>query len=212
MINIEEEFRTMRVIPVVKLEDPADAEPLADALSEGGLPAAEVTFRTEHAAEGIRRMLEKHPDMLVGAGTVLTIEDAEAAREAGAKFIVAPGFNRKIAEYCIRYQIPYIPGIATPSEIEQVLELGLHAVKFFPAGTMGGLKAIRALSAPYTMIDFMPTGGVNLENAKEYLTFDRIYAVGGSWIAPDALLREKNFEAIRTNAEQAVKELKKKAA
>lgn len=208
MLQIEEEFRKMRVIPVVKLEDKSDAEPLADALVEGGLPAAEVTFRTEHAAEGIRRMLKAHPDMLVGAGTVLTIADAEAARESGAKFIVAPGFNRKIAEYCIENQIPYIPGIATPSEIEQVLELGLHAVKFFPAGTMGGLKAIKALSAPYTTVDFMPTGGVNPENAKEYLKFDRIYAVGGSWIAPDTLLKDKNFAAIRSNAEQAVKELK----
>ena len=141
--------------------------------------------------------------MMVGAGTVLTIANADAAIEAGAKFIVSPGLNPKIVQYCLEQKIPFIPGVATASEIEQAMDFGLHAVKFFPAEAMGGLKTIKALCGPYTEMEFMPTGGITVANVKDYLAFDKIYAVGGSWIVKNELLAAKDFAAIKKNAAEA---------
>lgn len=184
------------MIPVVKIDDAKDALPLANALVNGGLPCAEVTFRTEAAAEAIRQMKENYPEMLSGAGTVLTTEQVDEALEAGAEFIVSPGLNPKTVNYCKEKQVPILPGVATASEIEQALDLGLTVVKFFPAEVNGGLKAIKALAAPYTMMRFMPTGGVSPENVQDYLAFEKIIACGGTWMVKDSLIREGKFEEI----------------
>ena len=181
---------------------------MADKKMEGGLPCAEVTFRTEAATEAIKRMLEAYPDMLVGAGTVLTTAQVDAAIEAGAKFIVSPGLNPKTVRYCQEKDIPILPGVATASDIEQALELGLDTVKFFPAEVNGGLLAIKALSAPYHMMHFMPTGGVNPQNVKDYLAFDKVLACGGTWMVKDALINGGEFEKIKEMTKEAVEIVK----
>ncbi len=201
--ELVEEFRKIKIIPVIALEDANDSENLAKALVEGGLPAAEVTFRTSCAAETIKRMALAYPDMMVGAGTVLSIESADKAIEAGAKFIVSPGLNPEVVKHCLLKGIPVIPGVATATEVEQALGLGLKYLKFFPAEAMGGLKTIKALCGPYTNNEFMPTGGVNTSNVKDYLAFNKIYAVGGTWIASKDLLAKKDFDGIKKLAEQA---------
>lgn len=208
MEEMKEKIRAMKIVPVVKLDDAKDAVPLAKALIEGGLPCAEVTFRTEAAAEAIKRMLEAYPDMLVGAGTVLTTAQVDAAIEAGAKFIVSPGLNPKTVRYCQEKDIPILPGVATASDIEQALELGLDTVKFFPAEVNGGLLAIKALSAPYHMMHFMPTGGVNPQNVKDYLAFDKVLACGGTWMVKDALINGGEFEKIKEMTKEAVEIVK----
>ena len=169
MNTMIEKLAEMLVVPVVVLEDAADAEKLADALVKGGLPCAEVTFRTAAAEDSIRIMSTKYPDMLVGAGTVLTIEQVDKAVAAGAKFIVSPGFDPEIVDYCIEKEIPVLPGVVTPSEAMQAVKKGLEVVKFFPAEQYGGVATIKALAAPFTMLKFMPTGGVNVKNLKDYL-------------------------------------------
>ncbi|MDO4623230.1 MAG: bifunctional 4-hydroxy-2-oxoglutarate aldolase/2-dehydro-3-deoxy-phosphogluconate aldolase, partial [Eubacteriales bacterium] len=192
-------------------EDAKDASPLADALCEGGLPCAEVTFRTAAAADVIKSMSEAHPEMLVGAGTVLTTEQVDRAVEAGAKFIVSPGLNPKVVKYCIEKNIPVTPGTQTPSEMELALELGLDTVKFFPAEPAGGLKMIKAVAAPYTTLSFMPTGGINAQNVKEYLAYDRIVACGGSWMVKGDLVKAGKFDEIRELVREAaaiVKEIR----
>lgn len=204
MEEMKAKIRAMKIVPVVKLDDAKDAVPLAKSLVEGGLPCAEVTFRTEAAAESIKKMLEAFPDMLVGAGTVLTTAQVDAAIEAGAKFIVSPGLNPKTVRYCQEKNIPILPGVATASEIEQALELGLDTVKFFPAEVNGGLPAIKALSAPYHMMHFMPTGGVNPQNVKDYLAFDKVFACGGTWMVKDALISGGEFEKIKEMTKEAV--------
>ena len=204
MEEMKEKIHAMKIVPVVKLNDAKDAVPLAKALVEGGIPCAEVTFRTDAAAESIRNMLEAYPDMLVGAGTVLTTAQVDAAIEAGAKFIVSPGLNPKTVKYCQEKNIPILPGVATASEIEQALELGLDVVKFFPAEVNGGLPAIKALSAPYYMMQFMPTGGVNPQNVKEYLSFDKVLACGGTWMVKDALINAGEFDRIREMTKEAI--------
>lgn len=204
MEEMKAKIREMKIVPVVKLDDAKDAMPLAKALVEGGLPCAEVTFRTEAAAEAIKKMLDAYPDMLVGAGTVLTTAQVDAAIEAGAKFIVSPGLNPKTVKYCQEKDIPILPGVATASEIEQALELGLDTVKFFPAEVNGGLPAIKALSAPYHMMHFMPTGGVNPQNVKDYLAFDKVLACGGTWMVKDALINGGEFEKIKEMTKEAV--------
>lgn len=208
METMKEKIREMKIVPVVKLDDAKDALPLAKALVEGGLPCAEVTFRTEAAAESIKAMLAAYPDMLVGAGTVLTTDQVDAAIEAGAKFIVSPGLNPKTVRYCREKNIPILPGVATASEIEQALELGLDTVKFFPAEVNGGLPAIKALSAPYHMMQFMPTGGVNPQNVKDYLAFDKVLACGGTWMVKDALINAGEFEKIKELTKEAVDAVK----
>lgn len=197
--EIVERFRSFRAVPVITADAPDYAEQLAAVLTEEKFPVAEVTFRAGRADEMIRSMLDSKPEMLVGAGTVLTLRQAESARRAGAKFMVSPGFNPKVAEYCRAAEIPYIPGIATATELQQAAEMGYRAVKFFPAETLGGVKTIQALSAPYPDMFFMPTGGVKLSNISEYLAFDHIFAVGGSWMVPKAQLAAGNFDVIREN-------------
>lgn len=184
------------IIPVVVLNDVKDALPLGKALVEGGIPCAEVTFRTDAAEESIRIMSENFPEMLVGAGTVLTTEQVDRAVAAGAKFIVSPGLNPKVVKYCLEKNIPVTPGVITPSEIEQAIELGLEVVKFFPAEPFGGLKTIKALAAPYTKMKFMPTGGINISNVRDYLAFDKIIACGGSWMVSGNLVKEGKFDEI----------------
>ena len=164
MNTVAEQFAKYGVVPVVVLNDAKDAAPLADALCEGGLPCAEVTFRTDAAEESIRIMSEKYPEMLVGAGTVLTIDQVDRAVAAGAKFIVSPGFDPEIVDYCISKDIPVFPGCITPSEVAQAVKRGLKTVKFFPAEQAGGVAMIKAMAAPYTMVKFMPTGGINAKN------------------------------------------------
>lgn len=203
MQDIVEQLRRIKIVPVVKINDSKHAVLLAKALVEGGLPCAEVTFRTEEAAESIKLMKEAYPEMLVGAGTVLTKEQVDAAVAAGAEFIVSPGLNPRTVKYCQEKAIPIIPGVATASEIELALELGLTKVKFFPAEASGGLPAIKALSAPYHMMEFMPTGGVNPGNVKEYLGFSRIYACGGTWMVSEALMENGEFDKIKELTKEA---------
>lgn len=196
MNAIYQTLKQLHIVPVVVLDDAKDAAPLAEALCKGGLPCAEVTFRTPAAEESIRIMAEKFPEMTVGAGTVLTIDQVNRAIDAGARFIVSPGLNPRIVQYCIDREIPVIPGCSSPSDIEQALECGLKVVKFFPAEAAGGLKYIKAVAAPYTDVLFMPTGGINPVNVKEYLANDRILACGGSWMVKSSLIREGDFDQI----------------
>lgn len=203
MKTIEEIFAELKVVPVVVLDDAKDAEPLAKALVEGGLPCAEVTFRTEAAAESIRTMTEVYPDMLVGAGTVLTTEQVDKAVESGAKFIVSPGFDSEIVDYCIGKNIPVFPGCISPSEVAQAVKRGLKVVKFFPAEQSGGLAMIKAMAAPYHMLKFMPTGGINTENLKEYLACDKILCCGGSWMVKGDMIKAGEFEKIKKLTQEA---------
>lgn len=196
MNTMNEKIAEFGVVPVVVLEDAKDARPLAEALVKGGLPCAEVTFRTEAAEESIRIMTESYPDMLVGAGTVLTVDQVDRAVDTGAKFIVSPGFDGEIVDYCLEKEIPIFPGCVTPSEVAQAVKRGLEVVKFFPAGQFGGAETIKALAAPYTTVKFMPTGGVNAKNLKEYLSCDKIVCCGGSWMVKDDLVKAGAFEKI----------------
>ena len=211
MNKVLEEIKKIGIVPVVVLDDAKDAEPLAKALCEGGLPCAEVTFRTEAAEESIRIISEKYPEMLVGAGTVLTTEQVDRAVAAGAKFIVSPGLNSEVVKYCLDKNIAITPGVVTPSEMEQAIELGLNIVKFFPAEPSGGLSMIKAVSAPYTMLKFMPTGGINPGNVKEYLKSDKIFACGGSWMVKGDLVDAGDFDKIKELTKEAadiVKEIR----
>ena len=199
------------IVPVVVLNKVSDAEPLAAALIAGGLPCAEVTFRTDAAEESIRSISKKFPDMFVGAGTVLSIEQVDHAIGAGAKFIVSPGLNPKVVEYCIKKGYPVCPGIMTPTELEVALGFGLDVVKFFPAENAGGLKMIKAMSAPYTMMKFMPTGGINATNVRDYLACDKILACGGSWMVKGDLVAAGDFaqiEKLTREAADIVKEIR----
>ena len=204
MNQILEQLGTYGIVPVVVLQDAAKAEPLAEALCKGGLACAEVTFRTDAAEESIRIMSEKFPEMLVGAGTVLTTEQADRAVKAGAKFIVSPGLNPEVVKWCQAHEVPVIPGIVTPTEMEQAIGLGLTMVKFFPAEPAGGLKYIRAIAAPYTMMKFMPTGGINAKNLTSYLDFKKIIACGGSWMVPGDLINAGEWDKIEQLTREAV--------
>ena len=173
-------LRAMRIVPVIVINDPDDAVPLASALTNGGLACAEVTFRTKGAGEALRRICGENPEMLVGAGTVLTPQQAAEARDAGAHFIVAPGFNPAVVDYCLEHGIPIYPGVCTPTDIEAALTKGLRTLKFFPAEPAGGVNFIKAISAPYNMVEFMPTGGISAANIGSYLALKNIVACGGS--------------------------------
>lgn len=207
MNEVLEKIQKIGIVPVVVLNDAKDAEPLAKALCAGGLPCAEVTFRTAAAAESIKIMSTKFPEMLVGAGTVLTTEQVDRAVEAGAKFIVSPGLNPKIIKYCQEKGVPITPGTANPSDIEAALELGLEVVKFFPAEAAGGLKMIKAMAAPYVNMKFMPTGGINADNLKSYLDFPKIIACGGSWMVNSKLVAEGKFDEIEKLTREAVNKM-----
>ena len=211
MSTIFEKFSKIGIIPVVVLEDAKDAEPLGKALMEGGLPCAEVTFRTAAAEEAIKIMTEKFPDMLVGAGTVLTTEQADSAIAAGAKFIVSPGLNPDVVAHCVKKGIPVTPGTCTPTDVEKALTCGLDVVKFFPAEPAGGLDFIKAIAAPYVGVKFMPTGGINANNVRDYLKYDRIIACGGSWMVKGDLIKAGDFEKIKELTAEAagiVKEIR----
>src|SRR3954471_1721108 len=173
------QLRATRIVPVIVIDDPANAVPLAAALSEGGLSCAEITFRTAGALEALRRIRDAAPSMLAGAGTVLTAKQAADARAAGAQFIVAPGFSPAVVDYCLEHDIPVYPGVCTPTEIEAALAKGLSVLKFFPAEPIGGLPYLKAISAPYGSVEFMPTGGINLTNLPTYLAYKKIVACGG---------------------------------
>jgi len=208
MIKVLEDIQKIGIVPVVVIDDVKDAEPLAKALCDGGLPCAEVTFRTEAAEESIRIMAEKFPEMLIGAGTVLTTEQVDRAVAAGAKFIVSPGLNPRIVKYCVEKNIPITPGCSSASDIEQALENGLEVVKFFPAEPAGGLPMIKALAAPYVGVKFMPTGGINQDNVKEYLKYNRILACGGSWMVKGDLIKAGDFAKITELTKEAVEIVK----
>jgi 2-dehydro-3-deoxyphosphogluconate aldolase / (4S)-4-hydroxy-2-oxoglutarate aldolase len=205
MADVLQQLKRHRIVPVIVIDDATHAEPLARALSDGGLPCAEVTFRTAAAAEALRRMTEAFPEMLAGAGTVLTPAQAKEAHGAGARFIVSPGLNPAVVDYCLEHGIPVYPGVCTPTEIEAALQKGLRTLKFFPAEPMGGLPFLRAIAAPYGMVDFMPTGGITLANLSDYLAYTRVVACGGSWMAPSEWIREKAFGRIREEAARAVR-------
>ncbi len=203
-MDIIKELHDFGLVPVIKITDVKNAVPLAQALAKGGLNCAEITFRTACAKEAIAEITKAMPDMLVGAGTVLTPEQADEAIEAGAKFIVSPGLNPRVVKHCIERGVPVLPGCATPSEVETAIELGLKAVKFFPAEAAGGLNMIKSMSAPYGQIKFMPTGGINENNMLDYLAFDKIIACGGSFMVKDALIDAGNFEEITRLTKNAV--------
>lgn len=201
---MEQKIAELKVVPVVVLEDAKDAAPLAKALCEGGLPCAEVTFRTAAAKDSIKAMSEAYPEMLVGAGTVLTTAQVDSAVEAGAKFIVSPGFDPEIVDYCLEKGIPVFPGCITPSEVAQAVKRGLRVVKFFPAEQFGGIATIKALAAPYVGLKFMPTGGISAKNLKEYLACKPIVACGGSWMVKKDLIQAGEFEKIKELTKEAV--------
>jgi 2-dehydro-3-deoxyphosphogluconate aldolase/(4S)-4-hydroxy-2-oxoglutarate aldolase len=192
------------IIPVVAIDNAAHALPLARALGEGGLHCIEITFRTAAAAEALAAIAHKVPTMLAGAGTVLTIEQAKLAKASGARFIVSPGLNRKVVEYCLAEGIPVTPGVATPSDVEAALDLGLEVVKFFPAEAAGGVKFLNALSAPYRSVRFIPTGGIDETNILSYLKLPRVVACGGSWMVKPELINAGKFDEIRALTSKAV--------
>lgn len=192
------------IVPVIKINDVEKAVPLAKALIDGGLPIAEITFRTEAAEEAIKRVSEAFPEMLVGAGTVLTIEQAQRAKNAGAKFIVSPGFNPKVVSWCLENDIIPTPGCTSPTEIEQALELGLKVVKFFPAEQSGGIDKIKALSAPYGNLKFIPTGGIGLDNLTTYITNKKILACGGSFMVKEEYIENGEWDKITELTKKAV--------
>jgi len=193
-----------KIVPVIKLDDEQKAVPLAEALCGGGLPVAEVTFRTSAARKSIEVMTKAYPDMLIGAGTITTPEQAQEAIDAGAGFLVSAGFSRRVTEYAINHKIPIFPGVCTPTELMYLLEYGLPVAKFFPAGQYGGLKTIKALAAPFPNMRFMPTGGINAGNLLDYLAFDKIIACGGSWMVKDTLINNGDFDKICTLTKEAV--------
>jgi len=199
------------VVPVIAIDSVDAAIPLADALLEGGLPVIEVTFRTAAAVDAIRRIASERPKLVVGAGTVLTSENLEAAKAAGAQFAVAPGLNPQIVEQAQKMDLPFVPGIATPSDIERSLSLGCKLLKFFPAGALGGPVMLKALSAPYkhTGVRFMPTGGVNTENLESYVKISTVAAVGGTWVAKTDDLNAGKWDEIRARCHAATQMVKK---
>lgn len=210
--DVLSQLRVFRIVPVIVIDDAADAVPLAAALTDGGLPCAEVTFRTPDAAEAIRRIAAECPSMLVGAGTVLTPAQATRARDAGARFIVAPGFNPAVVDYCLEQGMPVYPGVCTPTEIEMALGKGLQTLKFFPAEAAGGLPFLKAVAAPYVGVEFMPTGGINLGNLPSYLGFKRVVACGGSWMAPTEWIAAKRFDQIQGETQRAVQLVREMAS
>ena len=204
MSNIIKELSKIGIVPVIKIDRAEDAQPLAKALIDGGLPCAEVTFRTSCAKEAIAIIAKEYPEMIVGAGTVLTKAQVDDAIEAGAKFIVSPGLNPEIVKYCQEKGCPMVPGINNPTGIEQALALGLDTVKFFPAEQSGGLNMIKAMSAPYGAVKFMPTGGVSPQNVCDYLAFPKIFCCGGSWMVKPDMIAAGDFDGITKLVRQAV--------
>ena len=204
MNKILQKIGALGVIPVVAIEDASDALPLAEALTSGGLPCAEITFRTGAAADAIGLIAKSYPEMLVGAGTVITVEQAKAAIDAGAGFIVSPGLDKKVVKYCLKHEIPITPGIVTPTELQRALKLGLNAVKFFPAEAAGGVRTLKALSGPFQQIKFIPTGGISPANLTDYLALPQVLACGGSWLVNKNLIAAGEFGRIAQLTREAL--------
>ncbi len=204
MMDMLEKLSLAGLVPVIKVENAQDAVPLCRALADGGLPVAEITFRSAAAEESIRLVHEQLPKVILGAGTVLTTEQVDRAVGAGAAYIVSPGLNPKVVEYCQKKNVPVLPGCANPSDIETALSMGLKTVKFFPAEALGGLNMIKALSAPYGNVTFVPTGGISEKNLVEYLSFPKVAACGGSWMVPQDAVDAKDWDRIKTITQSAV--------
>ncbi|EGQ7965522.1 2-dehydro-3-deoxyphosphogluconate aldolase [Vibrio vulnificus] len=204
MSSIKEQLKTLKVIPVIAIDKAEDIIPLGKVLAENGLPAAEITFRSEAAVEAIRLLRETQPDMLIGAGTVLNREQAIAAKDAGATFIVSPGFNPNTVKACQEIGIDIVPGVNNPSTVEAALEMGLTTLKFFPAEASGGINMVKSLLAPYTDIELMPTGGINPANIKDYLAIPRVLACGGTWMVDKKLIEAGNWEELARLTREAV--------
>lgn len=204
MKPIFNEVLKYKIVPVIKLEKPSDALPLGNALLEGGLPIAEITFRTAAAREAIQLLRENCPSIIVGAGTVITIEQVNHARDAGAMFMVTPGFNPKIVDYCLVNDIAVIPGVNSPTQVEQGLERGLSLLKFFPAEASGGIKMLKALHGPYSDVLFIPTGGIDQSNLLQYIQLKNVAAVGGSWMVKEDLIASSQFDAISRLCREAL--------
>lgn len=204
MNHIIEKIAQVGIIPVVKIDVEKAVLPLAKALQEGGIPVIEITYRTELAPRAIQLVKSNFPQMLIGAGTMLTPEQVRSAKAAGADFIVSPGFSAATSDECNKNDLLYIPGAITPSEIETVMALGYKTVKFFPAEAAGGLKMIKALAAPYQDITFIPTGGIDLDNLQEYMSFSKVIACGGSFMVQESLIKQGAFDKIKELSERAV--------
>lgn len=205
--TIMDQLAARGVVPVIAIESADAALPMADAMIAGGLPVAEITFRTDAAADVIKTLTDKRPDMVVGAGTVLTVENVQRAFDCGARFAVSPGFNPAVVAKAMEIGLPFSPGVATPSDIEGALALGCRDLKFFPAGALGGVNTLKAISAPYKHLGvrFVPTGGVSLSNMAEYLALDSVLAVGGTWVAKTDAIAAGDWDAITANCAEAVK-------
>jgi 2-dehydro-3-deoxyphosphogluconate aldolase/(4S)-4-hydroxy-2-oxoglutarate aldolase len=203
MTTLNEQLASLKVIPVIAINKVEDAIPLGKALVDNGMPCAEITFRTECAADAIAAMRQAYPEMLIGAGTVLTNEQVDQAIEAGVDFIVSPGFNPRTVQYCIDKNVPIVPGVNNPSLVEQAMEMGLHTLKFFPAEPSGGVGMLKALTAVYP-VKFMPTGGVSLNNVDDYLSIKSVLACGGTWMVPTNLIDEGRWEELGQLVKDAV--------
>lgn len=203
-MDVNKKIEELKIVPVVVLQDAKDAVPLAEALISGGLPVAEVTFRTSAAEQSIAEITKHFPDMLVGAGSVSSVEQAKKAQNAGVSFLVTAGFHREVTEYAVKNQIPIFPGVCTPTELMLLLQYNLNVAKFFPASQYGGLDTIKALSGPFPNMRFMPTGGINALNIRDYLAYPKIIACGGSWMVKDSLIKAGDFKKIKDLTAEAV--------
>ncbi len=201
---ITEALRRWRIIPVVTIEDPKNAVPLASALLAGGIPIAEITLRTPGALEALRRITHEHPEMFAGAGTVLNVRQAEQARKAGAHFVISPGLNRAVVHYCLERDIPVYPGVATASEIEAAIDAGLNLLKLWPIATLGGVEFLQLLSGPFGGVEFNPSGGITGANFETYLSLKNVVACGGSWMAPPEWIAEGQFDRIQATVRDTV--------
>ena len=204
MTDLLEELGALGVVPVVKIERAEDAVGLGRALLAGGLPCAEITFRTAAAEDAIRRISSSLPEIIVGAGTVLSVDQADKAISAGARFIVSPGFNQKVVDWCLQNEIPVTPGVLTPTEIDMALDRGLNILKFFPAEAMGGITTLKAISAPYGGVKFIPTGGINQNNLADYLALPSVHCCGGSWLVKANLISAGKFDEITQLTREAM--------
>lgn len=204
-MDMLEKISKLRIVPTIVIDDEDKALPLGQALLEGGIPCAEITFRTSKSEKSLHKLAKSNLKILLGAGTVLTCDQVDKALEAGAKYIVTPGLNPKVVEYCLKKNVPIIPGCITPGEMEVAIEYGLNTIKFFPAEAAGGLEYLKAVSAPYSMIKFLPTGGIGLKNFTDYLLFNKVIACGGSWMAGANLIKSGDFNTIVKLCKETVK-------
>lgn len=204
MNEVIKKISSYGIIPVIKIDNADDAVPLCRTLMEGGLPVAEITFRTDAAEESIRRVSKEYREILLGAGTVLNVDQTKRAVDAGASYIISPGFSRSVVEYCVKKDIAVMPGAVTPTEIQYLIEYGLDVAKFFPAEQVGGLPMMKALAAPFPQMRFMPTGGINAKNILEYLSYNKVIACGGSWMVKDELIKTGQYDKMREFVKETV--------